>query len=124
MDDPPIGPNSVRHFDQTLQAVSSLPVSLTEKLDIVAIVDEYVFGFCLRQRNNVHASDSDSGAGMIDYVEGLLQRGDYPHLRAIADEMGVAVAWQQIEAHMRDNGRFARNLDRLLDGIEAGLDAK
>jgi hypothetical protein len=58
---------------------------------------------------------------MIDYVEGLLQRGDYPHLRAIADEIGVAAAWEQIAAHMRDTTRFSRNLDRLLDGIEAGL---
>jgi AcrR family transcriptional regulator len=121
MDDPPIGPNSLRHFDQTLQAVSTLPISLAEKLDIVATVDEYVFGFCLQQRNNVHASDTGSDAGMIDYVEGLLERGDYPHLRAIADEIGVAAAWEQISAHMRDTTRFSRNLDRLLDGIEAGL---
>jgi len=121
MDDPPIGPNSLRHFDQTLQAVSTLPVSLTEKLDIVATVDEYVFGFCLQQRNNVHASDTGSDAGMIDYVDGLLERGEYPHLRAIANEIGVAAAWKQIAAHMRDTTRFARNLDRLLDGIEAGL---
>lgn len=124
MDDPPIGPNSVRHFDQTLQAVSSLPISLTEKLDIVATVDEYVFGYCLQQRNNADTSDADSDAGMIDYVEGLLARGDYPHLRALADEMGVAAAWKQIAAHMRDPDRFERNLGRLLDGIEAGLPAR
>ena len=29
-DDPPIGPNIVRHFDQTLQALSSLPLPLGE----------------------------------------------------------------------------------------------
>ena len=47
----------MRHFDQSLQAVASLSISLTEKLDIVATVDEYVFGYCLQQRNNAHADD-------------------------------------------------------------------
>jgi len=121
MDDPPIGPNSVRHFDQTLQAVSSLPISLTDKLDIVATVDEYVFGYCLQQRNNAQSSDVRADASMIDYVQGLLETGDYPHLQTLADEMGVDGAWKQISAHLRDTTRFARNLDRLLDGIEAGL---
>jgi AcrR family transcriptional regulator len=121
MDDPPIGPNSVRHFDQTLQAVSSLPVSLNDKLDVVAMVDEYVFGYCLQQRNNVNASDARADAGMIEYVQGLLETGDYPHLRALADEMGVDAAWKHISAHLRDTTRFARNLDRLLDGIDASL---
>ena len=55
-DDPTIGPNGVRHFDQTLQAVSSLDVDLATKLDIVSAVDEYVFGYCLNQRNNAEAA--------------------------------------------------------------------
>ena len=61
---------------------------------------------------------------MIEYVRGLLRTGDYPHLQALADEMGVDTAWKQIAAHLRDTARFARNLDRLFDGIEAGLPAK
>ena len=69
-DDPAIGPNSVRHFDQTLQAVSSLPIDL-EGNELVAAIDEYVFGYCLHQRNNVDAG-SDTDEGMVDYVLGLL----------------------------------------------------
>jgi hypothetical protein len=124
MDDPPIGPNSVRHFDQTLQAVSSLPIGLTEKLDIVATVDEYVYGYCLQRRNNLQTSESGIDAGMVEYLQGLLETGDYPHLKLLADEMGIDAAWTQIAEHLRDTTRFARNLDRLLDGIEAGLPQK
>jgi ferritin-like metal-binding protein YciE len=51
----------------------------------------------------------------------MLETGDYPHLRALADEMGVDAAWKHISAHLRDTTRFARNLDRLLDGIDASL---
>jgi AcrR family transcriptional regulator len=117
-DDPPIGPNSVRHFDQSLQAVASLPISLGERVDIVGMVDEYVFGYCLQVRNN---GQPEPGSDMIDYVNGLLATGDYPYLSEIAADVGLEAAWTDIEAHMRDESRFARNLDRLLDGIEASL---
>jgi AcrR family transcriptional regulator len=122
-DDPAIGPNSVRHFDQSLQAVASLAIELPEKLDIVTAIDEYVFGYCLQQRNNVQPGDAGIDPEMVAYVSGLLKTGDYPHLKAMADELGLENAWGQIEAHVRDEGRFARNLNRLLDGIEAGLRA-
>ena len=120
-DDPPIGPNSVRHFDQSLQAVSSLPVSLNDKIDIVSTIDEYVFGYCTIQRNNVRPNDAGGDREMIAYIQGLISTGDYPHLSALADEIGLETAWSQIEANMRDPSRFARNLNRLLDGIEASL---
>ena len=45
----------MRHFDQSLQAVASLPITLDEKLDIVGAVDEYVFGFCMHERNNLQS---------------------------------------------------------------------
>jgi AcrR family transcriptional regulator len=117
-DDPAIGPNSVRHFDQSLHAVASLPISLGEKVDIVGMVDEYVFGYCLQVRNN---AQPEPGGDMIDYVNGLLATGDYPYLSEIAADVGLEAAWTDIEAHLRDESRFARNLDRLLDGIEANL---
>src|SRR3954451_19339323 len=49
-DDPNLGPNSVRHFDQALQAVAALDVSLEDALDVITVVDEYVFGYCLHER--------------------------------------------------------------------------
>ena len=62
-DDPPIGPNSVRHFDQSLQAVASLadqprPRSSTSS----PMVDEYVFGYCLQERNNAQPDTPASTA--------------------------------------------------------------
>ncbi len=119
-DDPAIGPNSVRHFDQSLEAVSSLDASLTFKLDLVTSVDQFVFGSALQDRNNLQGPDADPGS-MIDYVEGLLISGTYPQLAAIAREVGLAKGWAQIEAHLRDPDRFDRNLERLLDGFEANL---
>lgn len=118
-DDPPLGPNSVRHFDQSLQAVSSLDLPLAERFDIVMTVDEYVFGYCLQSRNN-GAEDPHDGE-MIEYVKQLITTGSYPQLAAIAAEVGLDAAWATIANHTRDPNRFERNLARLLDGIEASF---
>lgn len=120
-DDPPFGPNSVRHFDQTLAAVSSLDIPLIEKLDIVTCIDEYVFGHCLHQRNNVSVDEEIMDEELVGYVERLVHSGEYPQLLALAQEHGLDEIWEQISAHQRDDARFDRNLQRLLDGIEAGL---
>jgi AcrR family transcriptional regulator len=120
-DDPPFGPNGVRHFDQTLEAVSSLDVDLAARLDIAAMVDEYVFGHCLFDRNN----DADDGElfppEMRDYVRSLLATGEYPQIQSLVDELGLEPTWEQIASHQRDPDRFERCLGRLLDGIEANL---
>ena len=118
-DDPPLGPNAVRHFDQSLQAVAGLDLPLAERFDIVMTVDEYVFGYCLQARNN--GTDDPHDGEMIEYVKRLITTGGYPQLQAIAGEVGLDAAWATIAGHMRDPNRFDRNLARLLDGIEASF---
>jgi AcrR family transcriptional regulator len=113
-----IGPNSVRHFDQTLQAVSSLDISLLDRLDIVVAVDEYVFGYCIEHRGGAHVPERDR---MIDYVEELVSGGGYPQLESLVEEIGHEAIWSAMVAHSADTSRFDRNLNRLLDGIEASL---
>ncbi len=121
-DDPALGPNGVRHFDQTMQAVANVPSDFATKLDIAFTVDEFVFGFCLQERNNTQDADSAVvGTDMIDYVNGLIATGDYPQLAKMARESSLEVLWSGFEAHVRDPGRFDRNLGRLLDGFEAGF---
>jgi AcrR family transcriptional regulator len=121
-DDPPLGPNAVRHFDQSLQAVASLDLSLPERFDIVMTVDEYVFGYCLQARNN--GGDDPHDAEMIEYVEQLMKTGRYPALEELTKEVGLNAAWSTISTHMRDPHRFDRNLARLLDGIEASFSGR
>jgi AcrR family transcriptional regulator len=126
-DDPPIGPNAVRHFDQTLEAVSGLGLPFVERLDIVGLIDEYVFGYCLHERNHLHPDQTDDGIysdGMVVYMEDLLATGEYPQLQQVADEIGLAECMQIADANGRDPERFHRNLQALLDGIEAGLERR
>lgn len=122
-DDPPIGPNSVRHFDQSLEAVASLDIPLADKFDIISLVDEYVIGFSRSERNARRSDAIDNEDDMIDYVSVLIDTGAFPHLAALTDEMGLRPLWQRVYSSLRDEKRFTRNLGRLLDGIEASLRA-
>lgn len=116
-DDPPIGPNSVRHFDQSYAAVATLPVPLGQKMEVILAVDEYVFGHCMHERNNDQGDDGSFGHEIHEYVADLIATGDYPQLSAMVAADGLEKVWEQMESAMRDPDRFDRNLARLLDGF-------
>lgn len=121
-DDPALGPNTVRHFDQTIAAAARLGGALQDQLDLAVAVDEYVFGFCQMERTNFRHGESKSGLEhqlpMIDYVDRLIATGNYPAVEQLSCVYGTEVTWQLIHDHARDPGRFERNLQRLLDGFE------
>ena len=118
-DDPNIGPNAMRHFDQSWQALAPLQAGLDDKLDLITAVDEYVFGFCLHERNNLKDEVNDSE--MVDYIGALLIEDEYPALAGMVSEMGLERLWSKIHGHARGPGRFDRNLARLLAGFEASF---
>jgi AcrR family transcriptional regulator len=123
-DDPPLGPNTVRHFDQTMAALATLELPLAERLDLASVLDEYVFGYCLHERNNLHPDNPADGIfsdGMVEYMDGLISTGAYPELSKLSAEVGLEASLRTADAIARDPARFRRNLDRILDGIEVGL---
>ena len=118
-DDPPIGPNGTRHFDQSLRATASYPGTLEDRLDLIMSVDEFVFGHFIFERNNfAEPAPAATAERMVAYVEQLLRSGDYPEIERLRAELGLAEAWRRIDHHGRRDGRFERNLARLLDGFE------
>ncbi|HKH04883.1 MAG TPA: TetR/AcrR family transcriptional regulator [Acidimicrobiales bacterium] len=121
LDEPGLGPNSVRHFDQSLAAVSRLEQPYGVKLDVVRTVDEYVFGFAVMNRNTAPMAADRWRDEMTAYVNGLLATGDYPQLQAMVADLGLEGAWAEVAEHVADDDRFERNLRRLLDGIGLSL---
>jgi AcrR family transcriptional regulator len=121
-DDPNIGPNAMRHFDQSWQALAPLQAGFDDKLDLITVVDEYVFGFCLHERNNL--KDDANDVEMVDYIGALLTDHEYPALAGMVSEMGLERLWSKIHLHARGAGRFDRNLARLLNGFESSLAAR
>lgn len=119
-DEPGVGPNGVRHFDQSLRAVASLPISLTARCDVIFAVDEYVFGHCWTVRSGI-IDDQTIRPELVEYVLDLARTGDYPHVLQLIDEVGADKVWGVIADVQRDSTRFERNLTRLLNGFEGDL---
>jgi AcrR family transcriptional regulator len=121
--DPRICPNAMRHFDQSWRAVSGFDTDIATRLDVITAVDEYVFGFCLSERRSYADHDSGDDRAMVAYMQELLAAGDYPALRALTEEIGLEELWARMQGHAADEHRFARNLERLLSGFVATLEA-
>jgi AcrR family transcriptional regulator len=119
---PTLGPNAVRHFDQSLQAVALLGVSFAEQFDIINLVDEFVFGHCLVARSNMFDVQT-SPTAWLRYVEQLVDGGGFPRLAEIQRDVGLAEAWEEADERVNAADRFTRNLTLLLDGIEANVKA-
>jgi AcrR family transcriptional regulator len=115
-------PNGMKHFEQTLAAVSSLDLTLAGRLEIALIVDDYVFGHVLRSLHE-HADETRDEAAFA-YLGSLLATGDYPYMAQVFDGVDLREGMERMGAAFRDPGRFARGLERLMDGIEAGLPAR
>jgi AcrR family transcriptional regulator len=118
--DGPFGPNGIRHFEQSLAAVASAPLPTAARLDLLAIVDDYVFGHVMRA-GEMHAraaaasADPGHAAAITEYVQGQLSTGRYPHLGELArDPAAPSLADPDTLGE-----RFERGLQALLDGALA-----
>jgi AcrR family transcriptional regulator len=117
---PSFGPSSVRHFDQSLQALAHLDQPFRVKLDILNAVDEYVFGYCSQVTDEVAFEPTPD---MTEYVEQLVTESSYPQVEALIAEKGTEQLWREVQDVFTDPDRFLRNIRRLLDGIERSLPA-
>jgi AcrR family transcriptional regulator len=117
-DDDAQGPNGMRHFEQSLGVAARTGVALEHQFAFVMLVDEYVFGYAMHERGGdpLGPAGSERERAMLGYVEEQLATGDYPHMQALAagDLVGT---FRRIAAAARDEGRFERGLQIVLDGI-------
>ncbi|APR87674.1 Transcriptional regulator, TetR family protein [Minicystis rosea] len=68
------GPNAMRHVEQCLETLSETKLSAKEKLTLLAMVDDYVFGHALRE--------SESRAGLDEALaQAMLETGELPRVR-------------------------------------------
>jgi AcrR family transcriptional regulator len=120
MGDANIGPNGIRHMDQSVAALARLDLDNVTRFEIISLVDDYVFGYAMRRR--VPGPDEpDAREEWLDrasaYIEEQVETGDFPHLQAIMPEEGMSAFWKQLEEADFEDGRFERGLERLLDGV-------
>jgi AcrR family transcriptional regulator len=116
--DGPPGPNGMRHFEQSLQAVSSLGLDKKQTFEVIGQIDDYVFGYSLREVQEAAEHEQGWTPEMADFFKRELATGAYPR---ISDFFGgdIGGSFDLVVSLMSEEGRFDRGLARLLDGIEA-----
>jgi AcrR family transcriptional regulator len=112
----PMGPNGLRHFEQSLAVLANAPFDTRGKLDLLTIVDDYVFGHVLRAAE-LHARtgtepDPAEVAAIMQFIQDQLSSGQFPHLAALADDP----AGRTVTDPGRLEQRFELGLQALIDG--------
>jgi AcrR family transcriptional regulator len=108
---PKIGPNSLRHGEQSLAALAGLDLDIDRKSRILTVVDDYTLGQTIREVMGYDGlTDKEPGALLQPYVEALLETGEFPNLAPVLRSGVVGPG---------DN--FEQGLKWLLDGIAAEL---
>ncbi|MFG1998679.1 TetR/AcrR family transcriptional regulator [Spirillospora sp. NPDC048911] len=109
---PHLGPNALRHVEQSLAAVSGLTDDPQARVEIVAAVDHYMLGFVVRevthrQRKQLAGLGEDDPDGLAHpYFRDLIASGEFPHLRDV------------FSRGIYGGQHFEQGLTWLLDGIE------
>jgi AcrR family transcriptional regulator len=123
----PLGPNAMRHFEQTVAAVDGLDLDSATKFEIAMTVDDYVYGFALRwlrdgpkRLDEVRQLTAGSDA-LAAYIQEQLVTGNFPHFQRIVDQEGALATTERLAGIGGDDQRFERGLRHLLDGIALSL---
>ncbi len=122
-DDGVPGPNGMRHFEQSLQAVVGLGLEREQTFEVIGQIDDYVFGYSLREVQEREEQEHGWTPATVDFFKRELATGAYP---LIAEFFGddFEAAFEEAMEFVADEGRFHRGLARLLDGIEAEFTPK
>ncbi len=118
------GPNGTLHVEQSLAVMARSGLPYPECLELILLVDDYVFGY-IERFNPIHGFVGDdppalAGKYSAELAERLarLDPGTFPNLRAV---LAAADPQESLTAFIGlalDPARFERGLGLLLDGIE------
>ncbi len=120
-----LGPNAMRHFEQSLAATTGAGLSATARLELIAAVDDYVAGNALHAvesltRARIAEEDPDMVAAAMAYGLALTEREAFPQLRALYVESTSSQDAEQATPPMTEDAlasQFERGLQALLGGL-------
>ena len=121
------GPSGLKHFEPSLAAVSELKIPQRERLELVALVDDYVFGFALReilQESYEAQGDPNMAESGMAFFESQLATGDYPNTsKLFRGDLHKAMerVMKTFSGDRANDRRFERGLKILFDGFEKKL---
>jgi AcrR family transcriptional regulator len=102
-----MGPNAVRHVEQSLAALASTSLRAASKLEVLSLVDDFVFGHAVRAAHGAHEA-------AVAFTTSALARASFPQIDALVRN---EKAWKKSLAARHSGEAFERGLDALLAGI-------
>jgi AcrR family transcriptional regulator len=115
------GPNSARHFEQCLAALSRTSFDRRTKLELLGLVDDFVFGHTLRaaEAASTRSRDADTEvvAAMRDWALTQYATGAFPHTKEFFGRSDPEKAAAEVTGVDSEQERFERGLATLLDGV-------
>jgi AcrR family transcriptional regulator len=113
----PPGPNAMRHFEQSLEAVEDAPMSLEGKLAFLQLVDDFVFGHSLRavEARAWFGSESNLTRSAEALGQELFKTGAFPRTAALFERGNSRDAARNRQLLTKD--RFEHALATVLDGV-------
>lgn len=114
-----VGPNGLRHIEQSLAAVASLPCDQSTRFELLLIVDDYVFGHVLRTNDamTTPALDAETAQLINEFTREQLRDNEFPQLEALIGGDEPMTAFSKLSEHATGNARFELGLEALLDGL-------
>jgi AcrR family transcriptional regulator len=115
------GPNTMRHYEQSLAALAATRLSYPQKTEVTAILDDYVTGNATHaieahERLRAASRDPSLSAEAKTYGEALMSTGKFPELEALAEHARSTGSEVVSLGHL--DRQFEIGLAALLDGIE------
>lgn len=115
------GPNGARHFEQCLAALSRTSFDRRTKLELLALVDDFVFGHVLRaaEARSTSRKEADDAvvAAIREWALKQYETGAFPHTQAFFGRAPTVKAVAEVAGTGDEDGRFERGLATLLDGV-------
>ncbi|HEX5405354.1 MAG TPA: TetR/AcrR family transcriptional regulator C-terminal domain-containing protein, partial [Pseudonocardiaceae bacterium] len=120
-----MGPNAMLHFEQSLHALRELDADFPTKIEIMAIIDDYVHGYLLRSeevRARTETPTDDDVDAAVEFAKAQLAAGDFPLTRELYEQTQRGEGWQHVFTEEATARRFDRGLQALLDGLAVRYD--
>ncbi|WP_373354475.1 TetR/AcrR family transcriptional regulator [Pseudoroseicyclus sp. CXY001] len=111
----PSGPNAMAHFEQSLAALAAVDMPLADRLTLIATVDNYVFGHCLRagmERGGPPAEEELDARAFA----GIAEDGAHPEFARLIAREGAEAFFRQLTLSTRAEAIFEEGLGLILDG--------
>jgi len=119
-----IGPNGMRHIEQSLAAVAEVPLDVKGKVRMLSLVDEYVAGHVLQANEAaLHAMEHKVLRPIAEFFAAKLGTGAFPHLEAMIGGEDALTVFSRFAGWVTEDAWFESGLTALLDGMEPWIHA-